>query len=387
MTTKRAIVPTGTQSAKKNILFSPFKAGTIEFSHRVVHAPTTRLRADPDHTPSAMMVDYYEQRASAGGLIITESAHPSYDSRGYEGAPGIYTDAHVEGWKRIVDAVHAKGGKIVMQIAHDGRQSHVDLSNGAAPIAPSIVPFEGQALTKDGWKPVSPHRALDIHEISELVESFRKAAQRAKGAGFDGVELHNANGYLADTFLQDGTNKRTDRYGGSVENRARFSLELVEAFVSVWGPGRVGVRISPSGQWGAISDSDPEATFGYFAGQLNHYPLAYLHIIEPRVMGVETISDGQPPVASIFLRQIYKGAIISAGGFDRAGAEAILQHGDADLIAFGRFFTSNPDLPERFRRDLPLTPYYRDAFWGGTERWYSDFAPHPDSSGGDDAAV
>jgi N-ethylmaleimide reductase len=183
---------------------------------------------------------------------------------------------------------------------------------------------------------VSPHRALDIHEIPELVESFRDAAQRAKEAGFDGVELHNANGYLADTFLQDGTNKRTDRYDGSVENRARFSLELVEAFVSVWGPGRVGVRISPSGQWGAISDSDPEATFGYFAGQLNHHPLAYLHIIEPRVMGVETISDGQPPVASVFLGQIYKGAIISAGGFDRAGAEAILQHGDADLVAFGQ---------------------------------------------------
>ena len=263
-----------------------------------------------------------------------------------------------------------------MQIAHDGRQSHVDLSHGAAPVAPSVVPFEGQAFTKDGWVPVSPHRALTIEEIAGLVASFRRAAERAMIAGLDGVELHNANGYLADTFLQDGTNKRTDRYGGSIENRMRFSTELVEALVSVWGPGRVGVRVSPSGQWGSISDSDPEATFGAFAERLNRYPLAYLHIIEPRVMGVETIGEGHEPVASAFLRRTYKGSIIAAGGFDRTGAEAILRRGDADLVAFGRFFTSNPDLPERLRRDLPLTPYHREAFWGGTERWYSDFEPH-----------
>ena len=359
-----------------SILFSPVTLGGIGLSHRVVHAPTTRLRADPDETPSAMMVEYYAQRASEGGLIITESAHPSHDSRGYEGAPGIYTDAHVEGWKRVVDAVHAKGGRIFMQIAHDGRQSHVDLSDGAAPIAPSVVPFEGQALTRDGWVPVSPHRAIDSDEIPILVESFRKAAVRAKAAGFDGVEIHNANGYLLDTFLQDGTNRRTDAFGGTVENRARFPLAVVDAFVSVWGPGRVGVRVSPSGQWGAISDSDPEATFGYFAGQLNRFPLAYLHVIEPRVKGVETIVEDQAPVASVFLRRIYKGTIMVAGGFDRAGAEAILVRGDADLVAFGRFFTSNPDLPERLRRALPLAPYHREAFWGGSERWYTDFQPY-----------
>ena len=358
------------------MLFSPVTLGAIALQHRVVHAPTTRLRADPDDTPSAMMVDYYGQRASAGGLIITESAHPSPDSRGYEGAPGIYTDAHVAGWKRIADAVHRKGGRLIMQLAHDGRQSHVDLSHGAAPVAPSVVPFEGQALTKNGWVPVSPHRALEIEEIVGLVESFRRAAERAKAAGLDGVELHNANGYLADTFLQDGTNKRTDRYGGSIENRMRFSTELVEALVSVWGPGRVGVRVSPSGQWGSISDSDPEATFGAFAERLNRYPLAYLHIIEPRVKGVETIDEDHEPVASTVLRRIYKGSIIAAGGFDRAGAEAILRRGDADLVAFGRFFTSNPDLPERLRRGLSLTPYHREAFWGGTERWYSDFSPY-----------
>lgn len=372
-----ADTPARVLGVEDQTLFSPFALGALRLAHRVVHAPTTRLRAEEDESPSAMMVDYYGQRASRGGLIITESAHPSHDSRGYHGAPGIYTDAHVAAWKKIADAVHAKGGLIVMQLAHDGRQSHVDLSDGAAPIAPSVVPFEGQALTKDGWLPVSPHRALDIGEIPALVESFRKAAERAKAAGVDGVELHNANGYLVDTFLQDGTNKRTDAYGGSVENRARFSLELVEALVSVWGPGRVGVRISPSGQWGAISDSNPEKTFGYFAEQLNRFPLAYLHIIEPRVKGVETILEGQPPVASVQLRKIFKGPIIAAGGFDKAGAAGIVQHGDADVVAFGRFFTSNPDLPERFRHDWPLTPYNRDAFWGGDERGYSDFLPHP----------
>jgi N-ethylmaleimide reductase len=354
-------------------LFSPFRLGAIELAHRMVHAPTTRLRAEADESPSRMMLDYYEQRASKGGLIITESNHPSHDSRGYEGAPGIYTDAHVAAWRPIVDAVHAKGGKIIMQIAHDGRQSHIDLSDGALPIAPSVVPFEGQAMTRDGWVDVSPHRAIGIEEIPALVASFRRAAERAREAGFDGVEVHNANGYLLDTFLQDGTNRRTDAYGGSPENRARFPLEIIDAFVSVWGPGRVGVRVSPSGQWGAIFDSNPQATFGYFAEQLNSRPLAYLHVIEPRVKGVETIAEDQEPVASVFLRKIYKGPIMVAGGFDRDGAEAILQRGDADLVAFGRFFTSNPDLPVRLRANLPLTPYVREAFWGGTERHYTDF--------------
>jgi N-ethylmaleimide reductase len=362
------------------MLFSPVKVGDISLLHRVVHAPTTRLRAAEDLSPSAMMIEYYRQRASEGGLLITESVHPSYDSRGYEGAPGIYTDAHVEAWKGLTDAVHSKGGCIVMQIAHDGRQSHSDLSHGVAPIAPSVVPFEGQALTKNGWVPVSPHREVTINEIAAVIESFRLSAVRAKAAGFDGIELHNANGYLADTFLQDGTNKRADRYGGSVENRARFSLQLVEALLSAFGAGRVGVRISPSGQWGAISDSNPDVTFGYFVEQLNRRSLAYLHIIEPRVKGVETIDETRPPVASSFLRKIYNGSIIAAGGFDRAGAEAILEKGDADLVAFGRFFTSNPDLPERLRHNLPLAPYRREAFWGGAEYLYNDFPNYRERS-------
>lgn len=358
------------------LLFSPFQLGRMYVKHRVVHPPLTRLRANPDDSVSDMMNEYYRQRASDGGFMITESVHPSIDSRGYLGAPGMYRADHVPGWKKLVRAVHEKGAFIFMQLSHDGRQSHKDLSGGKAPIAPSVVPFEGEVYTANGWVPVSPHRAIDIAEIPPLVEQFRKAAERALEAGFDGVELHNANGYLADSFLQDGTNKRTDAYGGIIENRVRFPLELVEALVAVWGGDRVGVRISPSGKWGAISDSNPAATFGYYAQRLNSYGLAYLHIIEPRVMGTETLEEGRPPVAAVFLRQIFKGPIIAAGGFDRAGAEAILQKGDADLVAFGRYFTSNPDLPERLRNNLPLTKYVREAFWGGNERAYIDFPPY-----------
>jgi N-ethylmaleimide reductase len=349
-------------------LFSPVKIGRLNLKHRVVHPPLTRLRANPDDSVSDMMIEYYTQRASDGGFIITESTHPSFDSRGYIGAPGIYEDFHIAGWKKVVDAVHAKGGLIFMQISHDGRQSHESLSNGKPPIAPSVVPFEGLSFTESGWVPVTPHRAIDISEIPALVENFRKAAERALIAGFDGVELHNANGYLADTFLQDGTNKRTDAYGGSLEKRVKFPLELVDALVSVWGANRVGVRISPSGQWGAISDSDPKATFGYYVQQLNQYGLAYLHIIEPRVMGTETLDEKQLPVAAAFLRKIFTGPIIAAGGFDREGAETI-----ADLVAFGRYFTSNPDLPARLRLNVPLNNYERDAFWGGDEHFYIDF--------------
>jgi N-ethylmaleimide reductase len=354
-------------------LFSPFKLGRYELKHRVVLAPMTRLRSDPDDSPSEMMVEYYSQRASEGALMITESSHVMKSGRGYAGGPGIYDDDHIQGWKRIADAVHAKGARIFMQLVHDGRQSHVDLTGGTPPIAPSEVPFEGLAMTKDGWVPVSMHRAVGIDEIPGLVEAFRQGAQRALAAGFDGVEIHSANGYLVDTFLQDGTNKRTDAYGGSVENRARFLLELTEAVSSVWGADRVGVRVSPSGQWGEISDSNPEATFGYVAARLNRFGLAYLHIIEPRVKGVETLHEGQAPVASVFLRTIFKGPIIAAGGFDRDGAEAILQKGDADLVAFGRWFASNPDLPKRLKDNLPLNDYDRSAFWGGTEKGYIDY--------------
>ena len=354
-------------------LFSPLQLGPYTLNHRVVHAPTTRLRANSDDSPSELMLEYYTQRASAGGLIITESTHVSYDSRGYLGAPGIYEDSHIPGWKKIADAVHAKGGRIFMQLGHDGRQSHVDLTGGPAPIAPSEVPFEGESLTHNGWVPVSMHRAIDIDEIQTVIEYYRKSAERALAAGLDGVELHSANGYLADTFLQDGTNKRTDAYGGTIEKRARFLIEVVTALVSVWGANRVGVRLSPSGQWGSISDSNPEATFIHAAEQLNKFGLAYLHVIEPRVKGVETLDENQKPVASALLRRAFDGPIIAAGGFNGDSAEEILQKGDANLVAFGRYFVSNPDLPRRLQHKLPLAQYDRSHFWGGTHVGYTDY--------------
>ncbi|QNB06727.1 alkene reductase [Herbaspirillum frisingense] len=357
-------------------LFSPLQLGRYTLKHRVVHAPVTRLRSDPDDTPSAMMVEYYRQRASDGGLLISESSHTMRSGRGYLGGPGIYEDQHIAGWKKIADAVHEKGGRIFMQIVHDGRQSHVDLTGGTPPVAPSVVPFETQVLTAKGWVPQSPHRAVDIDEIRLLIDAFRTAAERALEAGVDGVELHSANGYLADTFLQDGTNKRTDEYGGSIENRARFTLEAARGMISVFGADRVGVRLSPSGKWGAISDSSPQDTFRYVTQQLNSMGLAYLHLIEPRVMGIETLDENEAPVASEYLRQFFEGPIISAGGYTRDGAEAALQKGNADLIAFGRYFTSNPDLPERLRLNLPLADYDRSAFWGGGEGGYIDFPPH-----------
>jgi len=360
-------------------LFSTAKIGRYTLKHRIIHAPVTRLRSNPDDSVSDMMVEYYRQRASDGGLLITESSHPFYDGRGYLGGPGIYEEHHVAAWKRVADAVHQKGGLIFMQLVHDGRQSHIDLTGGLPPAAPSVVPFEGMALTQNGWVPVSEHRALELNEIPAIIEGFRQGARRALEAGFDGVELHGANGYFVDTFLQDGTNKRTDQYGGSLENRARLPLEILEAIISVWGADRVGMRLSPSGQWGSISDSNPEATFGYFAECLNAYGLAYLHIIEPRVKGTDTIDEGAAPVASAFLRRIFKGPIISAGGFDRESAESIIREGNADGVAFGRYFTSNPDLPERFRNGWPLTPYYRDAFWGGNEKGYNDWPFYQES--------
>ncbi|WP_397452939.1 alkene reductase [Pseudomonas sp. NA-150] len=355
-------------------LFTTQQVGAYTLSHRVVLAPMTRLRTiQPGDIPSPMMADFYGQRASQGGLEIIEGVSISVTARSYLGAASFYHDGQLEGWKAIADAIHAKGGRAFMQLIHGGRQSHVEMTGGVAPVAPSVVPFEGVAVTKDGFVPASPHRALDIEEIPGIVEEFRVAAQRALEAGFDGVELHGANGYLVDQFIQDGTNQRTDAYGGPLENRVRFLRESLEALISVWGADRVGVRISPSGQWGGISDSNPEATFSYVAKVLDGYKLAYLHVIEPRIIGDSTLHEGHPPVAVKYLRPHFSGPIIAAGGFDGVSGEEIVASGDADLVAYGRHFSSNPDLPYRLKHKLPLTPYVRDAFWGGDETGYSDF--------------
>lgn len=362
-------------------LFTTAKVGAFNLDHRVVLAPMTRLRTEqPGDIPSRMMADFYGQRASENGLVIIEAASVSVQARSYLGAASIYHDGQDAGWKAIADAVHAKGGRAFLQLIHGGRQSHVDVTEGAQPIAPSVVPFEGVALTQDGFVPASPHRAVTLEEIPGLIEDFRQAAVRAKKAGFDGVELHGANGYLVDQFIQDGTNQRTDAYGGPVENRVRFMREALEALISVFGADRVGVRISPSGEWGGVTDSDVQATFSHVAQVLDSYKIAYLHVIEPRVKGDDTLHEGQPAVVTSWLRPHFCGPIIAAGGFDREGAIAIVERGDADLVAFGRHFSSNPDLPYRLNHDLPLTPYVRAAFWGGTETNYSDFRTYHEQS-------
>lgn len=356
-------------------LFTPVTIGGYDLHHRVVLAPTTRLRADqPSETPSDMMATFYSQRATEGGLLITEATGISRSARSNLGAPGMYSDEHVAGWRKVTDAVHAKGGLVFLQLFHPGRQAHASLIDGLDPIAPSVDPSADLiTVTAEGWVKASPHRALRIEEIAGIVENYRAAAQRALAAGFDGVEVHGANGYLVDEFLQDGVNKRTDAYGGPVEHRARFMFEVLAAVIDVWGADRVGLRVSPSGTYGDMSDSDPRHTFGYVARRADTMGLAYLHVIEPRVRGNDTLAADADPVASADLRKSFSGSIIAAGGFDPRGAEAVVEKGDADLVAFGRLFSSNPDLPQRIKLGQPLTHYDRSTFWGGTERGYIDF--------------
>ncbi|MGY4314027.1 N-ethylmaleimide reductase [Bradyrhizobium sp. JR3.5] len=355
-------------------LFTPTQVGPYRLSHRVAMAPLTRMRSDPGDIPSELMVEYYKQRTTKGGLIISEASPVSIRGNGYAGAPGIYSDTQIAGWQRVTEAVHASGGRIFQQLWHVGRQSHVDLQpNGDAPVAPSAIAAEGYAYSKRGEVPFSMPRALALHEIPAIIEEFRSGAERALRAGFDGVEIHGANGYLPDQFLQDGTNKRTDEYGGPIENRARFMLEVTQAAISVWGADRVGVRIAPSGTYGSMSDSDPAATFGYVTTQLDRLGIAYLHVVEPRIKGTEELSRGRAPIAAQHLRPKFSRTLIAAGGFTPASAEAIVTFGDADLVAFGRHFISNPDLPERIRQGLPLTRYDRSTFYGGDARGYTDY--------------
>lgn len=319
-------------------LLTPIRAGALSLGHRVVMAPLTRMRADPADRPSALMEEYYSQRASEGGLIISEATPISRRGYGYAGAPGIYDDAQIDGWRAITDAVHARGGQIALQLWHVGRQSHPGKRRTGGPLRdPSrwlwLFGRRGSAL--------SMPRALERAEIDGIVAEFGEGAARAKAAGFDGVEIHGANGYLPDQFLQDGTNKRTDDYGGPVENRARFLLEVTQAAIDVWGAERVGIRLSPSGIYGSMSDSDPQTTFGYAASRLDDLGIAWIHVVEPRIKGTELIADAEP-VAAKHLRSIFRGTLIAAGGFDGAGAEAIIESGDADVVAFGRAFIANP---------------------------------------------
>jgi len=360
-------------------LFTPVHLGSLNLKHRVVMAPLTRSRSEqPGGIPGDMMVRYYSDRTSDGGLIVGEATNISLTARGWFGAPGLYTDQQVEGWKRVVRAIHAKNGFVFAQLWHTGRSSHSDIQDGSTPVSASVDASYWEdpnhlVSAPSGWVQPSPHRALDISEIPGIVEDYRKAAVHAKAAGFDGVELHAGNGYLLDQFLQDGSNKRTDSYGGSIENRARFLLEAVEAVTSVWGGDRVAVRIAPAGTWNHMRDSNPTALFTYVAEQLNRFGLAYLHIIEPRVKGNVTIDKGQGPIAAEQLRKVFKGKIIAAGGFEPETAESAIESGVADAVAFGRHFVANPDLPLRIREGLVLTPYDRDTFYTFDSVGYNDY--------------
>ena len=359
-------------------LFTPVQVGPLTLKHRVVMPPMSRLRAQPGTgIPSDLQLEYYTQRASNGGLIITEATAIAPSARGYYHAPGLYTDDQIAGWKRITDAVHAKGAYFFTQLWHAGRTTHISIT-GSEPVTASVDPayWADTSITvdtPDGFEPTSPHRALETTEIATILEQYRSAARNAKAAGFDGVELMAANGHLVDQFLQDNTNKRTDQYGGSIENRTRFLAEVVQTLADVWGADRVGVRLAPSGTFNGMGDSDPRALFRHVAERLNDFGLAYLHLIEPRVKGGETIAEAQAPIAAQELSKIFRGPVIAVGGFNPETAEASVANGDASLIAFGRHFIANPDLPKRIELGLPLNPYDRSTFYGYTGRGYTDY--------------
>src|ERR1700733_10587089 len=366
-----------------NKLLTPVQVGAIKLKHRIVMPPLSRLRAEwPSGIPSKLMLEYYSQRASDGGLILTEATAIAPTARGYRGAPGIYSDEQVAGWKRITDTVHAKGGSMFVQLWHAGRTTHIAVT-GEDPVSasvdpaywadPSIKVVTPDGVSKPSFSQPSPHRALQTGEIANIIEQYRVAARNAKKAGFDGVELMAANGHLIDQFLQDNSNKRTDCYGGTIENRARLLCEVVETLVTVWGADRVGVRIAPSGTFNGMADSNPRALFRCVAERLNDFKLAYLHIIEPRIKGGELIVEGQGPVAAPELSKVFQGPIIAAGGFDPDAAETIVANGDASLIAFGRHFIANPDLPKRIELCLPLNHYDRSTFYAFDARGYTDY--------------
>ncbi|SMH53674.1 alkene reductase [Azospirillum agricola] len=354
-------------------LFTPLRLGAIELPNRVIMAPMTRSRAGAGNCPTALTAEYYAQRASAG-LIITEATQVCDTAQGYPNTPGIHTDAQTLAWRAVSEAVHAAGGRIVTQLWHVGRISHpLFQPNGAAPLAPSAVAAKGELYTGQGMQPFPVPRALETDEIPVLVRHFADAAKRAVfDAGLDGVEIHAANGYLIDQFLRDRTNRRTDRYGGSVENRARFLLEILEATAHAIGADRIGVRLSPTGVFNDMGDSDPAAHFLSVAKALNPFGLAYLHVIEGRPGHHMAPPDGAPHVAAA-LRAAYKGPFILNGGYSRADADAALAAGAADAISFGEAFISNPDLPVRFQRDAALNEPDRGSYYGGDAKGYTDY--------------
>ena len=360
----------------KEIMFTPVNLGAIQLKNRLVMTPLTRMRAIDGDVPSLLAKTYYAQRASAG-LIITEATQISPLGKGYPATPGIYSPEQTAAWKEIVAAVHAKGGSIVAQLWHVGRISHSSLHpEQGLPEAPSAIAATGQTYGAD-WQLHNYEipTAMTSEDIARLLKEFEAAAQNAKAAGFDGIEIHSANGYLLDQFLHDNTNQRSDEYGGSIENRLRLLSQVIEVVSKVFPKDRVGVRLSPYGTFNDMSDSDPVALFTGVITMLNSHHLAYVHMIEPRSTsaggGDQVLEDA--PITSELFRAAYQGKFITAGGYDQAMGEKVLEDGLADAVAYGRLYIANPDLVERFQQGAPLNPYNRATSYGGNEVGYTDY--------------
>lgn len=336
-------------------------------------APLTRNRAAEGNVPGDLNAEYYRQRASAG-LIISEATQVTPKGQGYPRTPGIHSDAQVNGWKKLTDAVHEDGGRIVLQLWHVGRISHSSYHGGERPVAPSAVQPAGKAMTPDlDLVPFETPRALQTTEVPEVVDQYRQGAENARRAGFDGVEIHSANGYLIDQFLRSKTNRRTDRYGGSLENRLRFLREIMEAVTGVWDRGRVGVRFSPLGTAGDIADDDPETTFSRAAATADNFGLAYVHLVEPAEPKPPTVSGGLEEAVFSGIREAFHGSLIACSNYDTERANDAIERGYADLVAFGRAFLANPDLPHRLKKGLPLNVPDADTFYNGNAHGYTDY--------------
>ena len=355
-------------------LFSSYQLGNIELNNRIVMAPLTRNRAGKGLVPSEFAADYYAQRASAG-LIITEATQVSPQAQGYQDTPGLYTTEQIDAWRKVTNAVHAKGGKIFVQLWHVGRISHVDLQpNGASPVAPSAIRAATKTFVNNTFTEVSEPRALELYEIPAIISDFRQAAANAITAGFDGVEIHAANGYLLEQFIKDGANQRTDIYGGSIENRARLLLEVVEAIVSEIGANRTGVRISPVSPANGISCNEPQPQYNYITEQLNRLGIVYLHVVEGATGGPRDIA----PFDYSAIRNRFDQTYLANNGYDLELANAHLQSEEADLFAFGKLFISNPDLVERLKHGLPLANLNPATLYGGGAEGYTDYPNYRD---------
>lgn len=358
-------------------ILQPLKVGALTLPNRIIMAPLTRMRSkQPGNIPHELNAKYYAQRASAG-LIISEATQISQQGQGYPATPGIHSAQQVEGWKLVTKAVHENGGRIFLQLWHVGRISHSSFQeNNGLPVAPSSIQPSGKTFTAN-WKQVDfeTPKALEISEIKAIINDFKNAAQNAKDAGFDGVEIHGANGYLIDQFLQDGANQRRDEYGQTIENRARFLMEVLDAVSQVWSLDRIGVRLSPYGTFNDMKDSNPQELFSYVLQKLSERKIAFIDLIQPRSTeagGADSNISNAPNTAQIF-RKNFDGILIAAGGYDAKNAAEAVENKEADAVAFGRFFISNPDLPKRIELDAEFNKYDRATFYGGAEKGYTDY--------------